>query len=306
MALDDLNDLYLFGRVVEAGGFAAAERATGIPKSRLSRRISALEKELNVRLIQRSAHHFQVTEVGQRVYAHARSVADEAEAVVATVDATLSEPSGLIRVSASVFIGELLVGRWLADFAMLHPKVRISLDLSNRFVDVLAERVDLVIRFASAPLQSADVVARMIGMSPMLLVGSPSLTASGAEPRDIEDLDAFPALAQGSLETVRPWTFEGADGSPALYQPTPRFVTDNILALREAAVRGLGLVQLPADACQAALRDGTLKQFLPQRKSLGTPMYAIYPSRRGVPTAVRALLAFLEEGFQEHFRAISH
>lgn len=298
MAIDDLNDLYLFGRVVEAGGFAAAERQTGIPKSRLSRRIAALEKELNVRLIQRTAHHFQVTEVGQSVYRHARSITDEVEAVVATVGETLSEPSGLIRVSSSVLIGELMLAGWIADFIALHPKVRVSLDLSNRFVDLVAERIDLAIRFASMPLPSTDVVARALGVSRMVMVGSPALLAAHGEPAEIADLDRFPVLAQGNLDAIRPWGFKQADGTTALHHPQPRLVTDNVLALREAAIRGVGLIQLPLDACHDALREGTLKILLENHESIGTPFYAIYPSRRGMPSAVRALLAFLEERFR--------
>jgi hypothetical protein len=92
MTIDDLNDLYLFARVVEAGGFAAAERDTGIPKSRLSRRIAALEKQLGVRLIHRSAHVFNVTDVGQSVYKHARAMTDQAQSAIATVADSLNEP----------------------------------------------------------------------------------------------------------------------------------------------------------------------------------------------------------------------
>src|SRR5688572_33111361 len=96
MQIEDINDLYLFARVVEAGGFAAAERSTGIPKSRLSRRIAGLEKQLGARLIQRSAHGFHVTDVGQSVYKHARAMAEEAQSGVEIVTETLNERSGWV------------------------------------------------------------------------------------------------------------------------------------------------------------------------------------------------------------------
>lgn len=298
MAHEDLNDLFLFGQVVEAGGFAAAERQTGIPKSRLSRRVAALERQLNVRLIQRTAQRFQVTEIGQSIYQHARRIADEAEAVRATVGDALNEPSGLIRVSASVFTGESVLARWLADFVVRHPRVRIALNLSNQFVDVVSDRVDLAIRYSSSPLQSADLVARQLGVSRMVLVGSPTLLAAHGELRELADLSSVPALAQGTLESVRPWAFKSDDGSTVLHYPQPTIVTDNILALREAAIGGAGLIQLPFDACSSALAAGTLKIVLEHRESEGTPVYAVYPSRRGVPLGVRALLEFLEERFR--------
>jgi DNA-binding transcriptional LysR family regulator len=138
MQIEDINDLYLFARVVEAGGFAAAERDTGIPKSRLSRRIAGLEKQLGVRLIHRSAHAFSVTDAGQGVYRNARAIADEAQAAVATVAEALNEPSGLVRISTSTLTAELHLAGWLGEFTSRYPKVRIALELSNRFVDLLA------------------------------------------------------------------------------------------------------------------------------------------------------------------------
>lgn len=299
MTIEDLNDLHLFGRVVEAGGFAAAERQTGIPKSRLSRRVAALERQLNVRLIQRSAHNFAVTEIGQSVYQHARRVADEAEALSATIGDVLNEPSGLIRVSASVFTGESLLAGWLAEFQVRHPRIRIALDLSNRFVDLISERVDLAIRYSSTPLPASEIVARQLGTSQMVLVGSSTLIAKLGKPSDVAELDRFPALAQGTLESMRAWTFTSADGSPVVYQPKPVLVTNNILALREAAVSGAGLIQLPLDACREALVAGVLETLLDDRQSVGTPVYALYPSRRGMTAGVRALLTFLEKRFRD-------
>ena len=298
MMIEDLNDLYLFSRVVEAGGFAAAERQTGIPKSRLSRRVAALERQLNVRLIQRSAQNFAVTEVGLAVYQHARRMAEEAEALAMTVGEALNEPRGLIRVSASVLAGESVLAGWLAEYQVQHPRVRIALSLSNRFVDLIAERFDLAIRYSSRPLESADIVARRLGASRMVLAASPRLIDKLGEPADVADLDRFPALAQGTFENARAWTFTAEDGSQIVYQPKPIFVTDNILALRAAAEAGAGVVQIPVEACRDALRAGTLREILAHRPSAMTPVYAMYPSRRGMTAALRSLLEVLEQRFR--------
>jgi DNA-binding transcriptional LysR family regulator len=298
MAIEDFNDLYLFASVVEAGGFAAAERGTGIPKSRLSRRIAALEKQLGVRLIQRSAHNFSVTDVGQSVYKHARAMADEAQSVVATVADALNEPSGLIRMSSSTLTAELSLAGWLGEFMSRHPKVRISLELTNRFVDLLAERIDLAIRFSTAPLPSGDFVARPLGISRMVLVASPSLLAQYGTPGEIADLANLPALGQGTLESVRPWAFTGADGELILHRPEPRLVVDNIVALREAAIRGAGAILLPWDSCQEAVERGDLRVILEKYPPVGVRVFGVYPNRRGMPAAVRVLLEFLEERFR--------
>lgn len=292
--MQDLNDLTLFARVVEAGGYSAAERLTGIPKSRLSRRVQALEAELGVRLIQRTANRFFVTEAGDRVHRHAQAIAREAEALVASVAETMDEPAGLVRLSAAPLAGEMWLAAWLAEFLCRYPRVQIALSLSNRHVDLLAERFDLALRFSSTPLADADVVARRIGQGRMVLVASPGALARHGPPATVADLREWPAVVLGSLERPRPWSFLDEAGEPVVSTPAPRMVVNNVVAAREAVKAGAGVAQLPLAACQEALADGSLCALLPERAPVPTPLYAMYPSRHGMSTAVRVLLAFLE------------
>lgn len=296
--VQDLNDLYLFARVVEAGGFSSGERLTGIPKSRLSRRVAALEAQLGVRLVHRSTNRFQVTDVGERVYRHARSMADEAGAAAAAVSDALAEPSGLVRISASPLSAQLHLGPWLAEFMSLHPKVILSLDTSNRFVDLLRERIDLALRYSASPLASQDVVARPIAKGRLVLVASPRLIAALGMPTGVGDLSRYPALGLGGVGSVRAWTFKGEDGNHVTHHPDPRFASDSIPALREAAVRGVGVAQLPLPACADQLSDGSLVAVLPEHESVPTTLYAMYASRHGMTSALRGLIDFLEERFR--------
>lgn len=296
--MDRLDDLMAFLRVADAGGFSAAERSTGVPKSRLSRRIAALEKELGVRLVQRSSHAFHLTDVGERVHRHARAIADEANAVRATVSEAQAEPSGLIRVSSSLLQGELFLAGWLAGFMNRYPKVTVSLDLSNHYVDMLAERIDLAIRVSAAPLAAADLVARPIGTGRMVLVGHRALVERHGAPHSIAELGGYPLIAQVQGETVRPWVFRGPDGHELNYQPQARFVSNNLLALREALLGGAGVAQIPREACIDALRTGALVELLPGLEPPASTVYAIYPSRRGLAFAVRTLIDFLQERFR--------
>jgi len=295
--MENLNDLIAFLRVADAGGFSAAERSTGIPKSRLSRRIAELERQLGVRLVQRSSHAFHLTDTGEQVYRHARAIADEAEAVRATVSETLTEPGGLIRVSSSLLTGELFLAAWLSEFMTVYPKVRISLDLSNHYVDLLAERIDIAIRVSGAPLASADVVARPIGKGKMVLVANPSLVEQHGLPQSPADLTRFPLIAQGHAEIVRPWIFREPSGRELTYIPQARFICDNLLALRVAALSGIGATQMPLEACSHALHNGLLSELLPDHAPPVSTVYAIYPSRRGLTSAGRMLISFLEEKF---------
>lgn len=293
--LNDLNDLTLFASVVDAGGYSAAERRTGVPKSRLSRRVAALESELGVRLIQRAANRFSVTEAGERVYRHARSIADEVDALAASVAETRDEPAGLVRVAAAPLAGELWLAGWVGEFAVQHPKVQVAMVLSNRYVDLVGERFDLALRYASSPLSDADVVARPLGESGMALYASPAFLAAHGEPADLDALRVLPAVVLGRLERPRPWIFTGADGGRVSFVPPARFIVDNILAARAAAIAGAGVVQLPDGACDEAVAAGALREVLPAFAPPPTTAYAVYPSRRGASAAVRHLIAFIEE-----------
>ncbi|HET7796051.1 MAG TPA: substrate binding domain-containing protein, partial [Rhizobacter sp.] len=256
------------------------------------------EAQLGVKLVHRTTHRFQVTEVGRRVFTHAQAIANEAAAVSAAVSDVLAEPSGSLRVSTSPLAAELYLGAWLAEFAMQHPKISLSLETTNRFVDLIGEGIDLALRYAATPMQSEDIVARRIGEGRMVLVGAPVLFKGVGEPRDIGDLPSYPALGLGGVGAVRPWTFRADSGDELIYQPTPRLVSDSVPALREAALRGAGLVQLPSAACAQALRSGSLHAVLTARDSLPTPLYAMYPSRQGMTSALRTLVDFVEERFK--------
>lgn len=291
------DDLYLFTRVVEAGGFSAAERATGIPKSRLSRRIAELETQLGTRLLQRSSHRVSVTPVGEAVYRHARDMADASAAIEALAGAARSEPAGVLRVGTSPLLAETLLAGWLAEFADAHPKLRIELELSNTYVDLIEQRIDVAIRAATGPLPSRDVVARHLAVSARVLVGSPTLLARVEAPSTPADLDNQPCLGQGTLARSRDWVLLDARGHRLALPVRPRFAADNIIALREAAIAGLGLAILPQHCCHEALVDGRLQTVLPNWTPEPADLHALYPSRAGVPPSVKALVAFLRERF---------
>ena len=186
--MNDLNDLYYFAAVVDHGGFAAAERALGIPKSRLSRRISALESELGVRLLQRSTRRFAVTDVGTSVHRHAQSMLAEAQAAREVVDRLSAEPRGVVRVSVPVSMAQQQFPKLLPEFMALYPKVRVQLTVSNRRVDVINEGVDVAIRVRSKLDEDGSLVMRSFGQIQELLVASPKYLDRAGRPRTPEEL----------------------------------------------------------------------------------------------------------------------
>lgn len=292
----DLDDLALYARVVEAGGFTAAGRASGIPKSRLSRRIAALEDRLGVRLIQRSARSFAVTAVGEVVYGHAQKMVGEAAAAEAAANEALAEPSGTVRISASVMMGELVLAELLSEFAQLYPKVRISLSLSDRFVDVAAERFDLAIRATSSPLVNSDLVAKLLWQTQFIVVASPKFLDRFGIPKTPADLNGAPCVALGTADTIRKWVFrEWPAGTPFEIDVESRLTVDNLIAAVQASVHGLGFAYVPDYTCHRELSAGTLRRVLADWGVPPGPVHAVYPSRRGVTSAVRHLIDFLAQ-----------
>ena len=298
MKLPDLNELYYFAQVVEHGGFAPAGRALGLPKSKLSRRVALLEERLGVQLLLRSTRSFAVTEVGKRYYEHCRAMLTEAEAAEESVALIQSEPCGLVRLSCPVALLAARVGAMLADFMLQYPRVQLQVDETNRRVDVVAEGLDLAIRVRPPPLQDSDLVLRTLAERRQCLVAAPALLQQCGRAAGPMDLSHWPSLDMGTPQEAHRWQLYGPDGNRAEVRHSPRFVTQSMLALRDAAMAGVGVVQLPSMFVRDDLRSGTLVQVLPGWEPRAEIIHAVYASRRGQLPAVRALLDHLAAAFK--------
>ncbi|RQU02038.1 LysR family transcriptional regulator [Burkholderia cenocepacia] len=294
--MQDLNDLYFFAQVVDHRGFAPASRALGIPKSTLSRRIATLEQQLGVRLVQRSTRQFSITDVGQHYYNHCKAVLVEAEAAQDAIEQMRAEPQGVIRLVCPVAMLHARIGAMLAEFMAVTPRVTVHLEATNRVVDVVGEGIDVAIRVRPPPLKDSDLVMRVLGERAWCLVASPSLVRR----HDIEvpiDLAGCPSLDFGPPQPQHTWQLDGPDGTQATIRHVPRFVTDDMISLRQAAVAGAGIVQLPMMMVSDEIRRGELVHVLPGWFPKSGIVHAVFPSRRGLLPSVRALLDFLVESF---------
>jgi len=295
--MQDLNDLYFFAQVVEHGGFAPAGRALGTPKSRLSRRIALLEEELGVRLIQRSTRHFSVTEIGRTFYTHCKAMLVEAEAAREAIEATRSEPRGVVRMSCPMALLDAAVAPMLADFMAANPRVEVHLDATNRRVDVIGEGIDVALRVRPPPLQDSDLVMRVLAERSQCLVASPGLLRTHGAASGPADLARFPSLDLGVPQNEHAWTLFGPDGAQAVIHHRPRFISRGMFALRAAAVAGVGVVQLPTMMIAAQLEAGELVRVIPDWQPRREIVHAVFASRRGVLPSVRALIDYLAARF---------
>ncbi|WP_429820173.1 LysR family transcriptional regulator [Ensifer sp. B1-9] len=297
--MQDLNDLRLFVDVVEQNGFAAAARKLDMPRSRLSRRIGLLEERLGVRLVQRSTRHFVITEIGREYYRHCVAMLVEAEAAQEMIDRTRSEPQGVVHVSCPSSVVYFQVGEMIARFMAECPKVEVVLESTNRRVDVLREGIDVAIRVRFPPLEESDLVVKRFAESKQRLVASPRLLADMTAPPAPADLGALPSLAWNPDRQSHDWRLDGPGGATAIVRHRPRLVTEDMVALRLAALNGVGICQLPTMVVRQDLKDGTLVDVLPDWAPKAGIIHAAFPSRRGLLPSVRALLDFLAAEFAE-------
>lgn len=289
--MQDLNDLYYFVAVVDHGGFAAAGRALGIQKSKLSRRIQNLEDRLGVRLLNRSSRRFSETEIGREFYNRCRAMLVEAEAAEQVIAEVRAEPRGVVRISCPVALINFQFGALIARFMAANPAVEVHLESANRSVDVIAEGFDIAIRVRFPPLEPTELVMHRLDESTQVLVASPGLIRTAlASPADLSGL---PSLDLGPAHRDHLWRLEDGDGQEASIPHRPRLVSDDMSALREAAVAGIGIVQLPTMMIWDEIRVGRLVQILPEWRPRSGIVHAVFPSRRGLLPSVRALLDFL-------------
>ena len=295
--MHDLNELYYFAQVVEHGGFAAAGRALGIPKSKLSRRIALLEERLGVKLIYRSTRRFSVTEIGQTFYTHCRAMLVEAEAAEQAIELTRSEPRGIVRVSCPVALLDARIGAMLIDYMTIHPGVEVHLEATNRRVDVIGEGVDVAIRVRPPPLEDSELQLRVLANRSQCIVASPGLIARHGIPASPADLHRFPSLDLGIPQNEHVWQLLGPDGASATIHHQPRLVTRGMPTLRAGAIAGLGIVQLPRMMIREQIERAELVPVIPHWTPRSEIVHAVFPSRRGLLPSVRTLIDHLAARF---------
>jgi DNA-binding transcriptional LysR family regulator len=292
----NLNDLAMFVAAVDHNGFAAASRRLGIPKSTLSKRVAALEDELAARLIHRTSRNFVLTDIGRDFYEHAQASIIEAEAAEAVVRQRQAEPSGRVRMTASVPVAQLYLADCLPELAKRHPKLQLQLHVSDRFVDLNQEAFDIAIRSHFAPLPDSGLVQRQLMVEPIILVASSAYLEAQGVPQSPADLQEHAGLMANRNTTS--WMLFNATSS---MQASPRvaMIADETTALAGAAAAGLGIACLPELMCRDLIASAKLERVLPDWNAGSVTTTLVMPHRRGQLPGVRAAVGFLVERFEQ-------
>jgi DNA-binding transcriptional LysR family regulator len=286
----DLNHLTTFVKVADAASFTLAANTLGVPKSTVSRRVSALEAALGVRLIRRTTRKLSLTEEGTSYYektARALEAIDEAGRAVADMDGT---PRGLVRITAPVDVGNDVLADLVPKFLKEHPSISVEVQLTGRRVDLVEESFDLALR--AGTLGDSSLIARKIGTSCMRVFGARSYIERAGAPKKLADLQSHPLVLFRTRQGQAELTFAGPKGAETI---TLQGVigTNDFAFARKAVVAGAGIGILPAVLCRKEIDSGVLEQVLPKYSVPGGAFHIVYPSGRYVPQRVALFRDFL-------------
>jgi DNA-binding transcriptional LysR family regulator len=275
----------IFTRVVESLSFTLAAQQLGMQKSTVSRRIALLEERLGVRLLNRTTRKLRLTEVGQAYYDRCRQIMlDFAEAEQAVMQLQLV-PAGVLKISAPIEFGQLLLGRVLGDFMWQYPQISAEVEITSRAVDPVEEGVDIAILVGQP--NDSTLVARKLFETSRHLYASPAYLAKYGTPGRVEELAGHRAILQPQ-DSPRHWPLLGCNVT------CQRVLScNNVTFARAAAVSGAGIVALPSMMGGLSVANGDLIQLLPDAQLPHGEIYAVYPSRRFQAMKVKAFLDFL-------------
>ncbi|MCB1762844.1 MAG: LysR family transcriptional regulator [Gammaproteobacteria bacterium] len=286
----DLNDMIVFASVVDNGTISGAARELGQPKSTISRRVQQLEEELGVRLLQRTTRSLRLTELGATFYERCKKVQAEAEEAERLVSLGQETPRGILRISAPVETGVSRLGTLIAEYSNCYPEVRIVMDLSNRFVDLIDEGYDLAIR--AGRLEDSTLVARRLGSSRLVVCASPDYLRKNGTPIKPEELTNHRlALYQDGLQKQR-FSFSGPHGRVSV-QLEAQHCANSLTVLRDLVKTGYGITLLPESHTCDDVATGRLVLLLKQWKLPAEGIYAVYPSPHHLTPKVQSFIDFL-------------
>lgn len=286
----DLNDYRFFAGVIDAGGFSAASRRLGVPKSRLSRRVGALEARLGVRLLQRSTRRLTLTDVGRQVLAHAHALLAAADAAWSVARQRSAEPAGRLRVSAPAGVLDQNVTAVLVGLLQRHHRLQLDVVVTNHRVNLIDEGIDVALRVRPDDDEDPQWATRRLRAARGALVASPTLLAQTGPLDDVEALSEAPGLGALSADGRVHWWLRSPDGRTREVTAPLRLGCEHFPARLQAALAGLGVTVLPLPYVVDALRDGRLVQVLPGWTTASGHLQAVYVTQRGMLPGVRALI----------------
>jgi DNA-binding transcriptional LysR family regulator len=285
--LADLNDIAVFVRVAQLESFSRAARALGMPVSTVSRKVASLEERLGVTLLQRTTRNLSLTVQGRAYFDQCSEPLSHLYDAERAITQTQKKPEGLLRLSGPVMLEEEPFYAFLSSFLDRYPGIQVDLYFTNLFLDLIAENIDVAIRFGD--LQDSTLVAQRVGRSVRYLVASPKYLRNHPLPSRPEDVAQHSCVLINARNNETEWHLVNGRKAVKVQVRGPVAARDFHI-VSAFALRGHGIAFLPSSYCDAAIARGKLVRILPEWSSPDIFVHAVYPTRRFMPAKLRAFL----------------
>jgi len=294
--VDELKRIGVFTRVVEAKSFSEAARQLRVAKSAVSKQVSLLEKEVGVRLLNRSTRSISLTEAGDIFYRHCSDIVTRTHVALDELRQYQNQPTGTLRVSSPISFGTAHLVPVIKELRSLYPHLKIELLLEDRIVNMVEEGIDLAIRIGWLP--DSNLIAKKLCESPMVLFSSPEYLAKYGTPKQPNDLLDHQWISLSLLKSPLRWRFE-KNGKSQVVQVSSPIKSNSVDAVASLALAGQGISALTKYTVESHFQSGALTQVLPDYLLEPVGIFAVYPHREHVPPKVRAFMDFLYRRCQQ-------
>jgi DNA-binding transcriptional LysR family regulator len=291
MADLDLNDIVVFVRVAQFESFSRAAHALGMPVSTVSRKVTALEERLGVTLLHRTTRKLSLTAQGRAYYSQCSEPLSDLFEAERVLTQTQKKPEGLLRISAPVILGQETFYAFLSSFLKTYPRIKVDLFITNQFLDLIVENVDVAIRFGE--LQDSSLIAQRIGRSVRYVVATPEYLHGRLPPLRPEDLREHQCVVLQGRNNEAEWHLVSGRRSIKLHVSGSVAARD-FQAVSAFTYRGHGIGLLPSNYCDVQIARGELVRLLPEWSSPEIFVHAVYPTRRFLPAKLRVFLEDLK------------
>jgi DNA-binding transcriptional LysR family regulator len=295
--MDRLLAMEMFVRVVETGSFSKAALEFHTTQPTVTKQVAATEARLKVRLLNRNTRGVSLTEPGALYYEKCKNIVRESEEAESIVQLRQNQAQGLLRVGTSVAFGRRVVVPLALEYMRRHPQVQLDLSFEDRYVDLIAQGIDVAIRMGK--LADSSLGARYLGTNPWAMVAAPGYLKKHGTPKRAQDLSAHVALIYSSVVGDEFWRMHTPKGDPVTVPVSGRFRSNNLSAVLAAARDGLGIALMPRYVASESLASGKVLEVLGDHKLPEQEIHAVFPSPKLVPGKVSGFVAFLQGRFAE-------
>lgn len=296
-----LDAILVFAKVAEIGSFSAAAKVLRQPKATVSRKIAELELELGARLLNRTTRALSLTDVGRRYLEHAQRIVSELEAAQSSVDEAQAEPLGQVRLTAPLALAQELLAPVLAEYARLYPKVRVSLDATNRRVDIVEEGIDLALRVGE--ITDSRLIVRSLGVGAAKLYASRHYLEKAGIPNQPKDLSNFTLIDDNINAALSPiWKLQRREESVTI-KVQPQLAVNDSRIILAWTLAGQGISRLPEFIAANLIASGDLIAILPEWTASTAEVSLLFPSARHITPAIRCLIDLLYKEVGSGLRA---